>query len=100
LAPGELRQDLGGDLLELIPLLGDITDRIQQEVRAAGLPEALELLQALRGGSDHAVLGRERAEVLGVAGREPLDPLLPRGLVVAAEGDERRMRRAEAVQRP
>src|SRR6266542_6988538 len=84
LARGERGQDLGGDPLELIPLLGGVTDRIQQEVGAAGRPEALELLQALRGRPDHAVLGREGAEVLGVAGREPLDPSLPCGLVVAA----------------
>src|SRR5262249_29904069 len=68
-------------------------------VLAAGRPEAFELLQAIVGTADHAVLLRQRTEVLRVAARESLDPRLARGLVVTAHRDEREMRGDAATHR-
>ena len=51
-----------------------IADRVHHEVVAAGAREALELLGALLGRADDAVLARERPEVLRVAPRSGSAP--------------------------
>src|SRR5687767_1401176 len=96
----EAGQDVGGYALELLALLLGLADGVDDDVVAAGRAEPLDLLGALLGGADDAVLLRERLEVLGVALREELHPGRLRRLVVAADGDEGQMRGREVIELP
>ena len=95
----ELRKDLRSKGLDLLRLVGRVADRVEHEVGAAGLDKALELLSALVRRADDAVLLRERAEVLGVALREPVDPDALGALVVLAERDEGQVALRESFER-
>src|SRR2546426_5761230 len=95
----ETWHDLGGDRLDLRPLLLDLDDGIHEEVAAAHLDEALELLGALGWSADDPVTLRQRGEVLGVTAAQEPDPRGLRRLVVRPHGDEGQMRGREPVQR-
>src|SRR5438309_8911618 len=94
----EKREHLGREALDLLALLGGGTDRIQDDVVAAGGAEALDRLGTLLGGADDPVLPREGLEVLRVALRERLGPHGLGRLVIAAHGDEGQVCRGEALQ--
>src|SRR5256714_5311477 len=96
----EKRQHLGREALDLLALLGGGTDRIQDDVVAAGGAEALDRLRTLRGGADDPVLSREGLEVLRVTLCERLGPHGLGRLVVAAHGDEREVRGGEMGEVP
>src|SRR4029077_20510297 len=87
------------NLLELVLRVVVVTDRAHHEIGAARVDESLELLGALGGGADDAILPRERSEVLRVALAQEPDPRLPRLFVVGADGDEGQVRVDEAVER-
>src|SRR5438093_9471827 len=89
----ESRDDLGGDRLELGPLVPRLADRAHDEVGAAGGAEPLELLGALLGRSDHSVPLGEGLEVLRVAAAEHAHPRALRGFEIAADRDEDQVRR-------
>src|SRR5438045_3087002 len=91
----EKREHLGREALDLLALLGGGTDRIQDDVVAAGGAEALDRLGTLPGGADDPVLPGEGLEVLRVPLRERLGPHGLGRLVVAAHGDEREVRGGE-----
>src|SRR5262249_23092598 len=84
----ELGKELCRESLELLGFVGGVADGVENEVRAAGLNEALELLRALGGRADDAVLPGEGAEILGVALGEACYPHPLGALVVAAHRDE------------
>ena len=96
---GEPREHLGGDLLELPLGVLVVADGVHDEVGAAGVHEALELLRALRRRPDDAVAAGEGPEVLRVALAEQAHPGVARALVVVADGDEGEVRVDEAVER-
>src|SRR5207247_8023978 len=95
----KLRHDLGREALDLLALFGGRADRIEDDVVAAGRAESLELLGALLGRADDAVLARERLEVLRVALGERRRPRRLGRFPVAAHGDEGQVRGGEAVER-
>src|SRR3990172_5325326 len=88
----EVGENLRGQALQLLGLVGHLRDRVQDEVAAAGLDEALDLLDALGRRPDEAIPLRQRAEILVVALGEPLHPRGLRRLVILADGDERQVR--------
>src|SRR5439155_25763154 len=95
----ELRKNLRGERLDLPRLVGRVADGVEHEIGTAGLDETLELLRALIGRADDAVLLGERPKILGVALREPVDPHALGALVVLAERDEGQVPLREAVER-
>ena len=77
-APGaQQRQDVGGDPLDLIALVLGIADGVGDHVVAAGGLEARDLLGALLGRADDAVLAGQRLEVLRVPPGQGLRPTPP-----------------------
>src|SRR5438309_10610680 len=91
----EKREHLGREALDLLALLGGGTDRIQDDVVAAGGAEALDRLGTLLGGAEDPVFPREGLEVLRVPLRERLGPHGLGRLVVTAHGDEGEVRGGE-----
>src|SRR5262245_30400290 len=94
----ERRHHLGREAFDLLALSGGGTDRIQDDVVAAGGAKALELLGALLRRADDAVLARQGLEVLRVALRQRLGPNGLGGFPVTADRDEGEVRCREAVQ--
>src|SRR5438552_12069654 len=87
----EKREHLGREALDLLALLGGGTDRIQDDVVAAGGAEALDRLGTLLGGADDPVFPRGGLEVLRETLRERLGPPGLGRPVAAAPGDEPRV---------
>src|SRR5512145_2100945 len=97
--PAETRKDVGREGLQLLALGPGIPDGIDDEVPAASLAEPLDVLGALLGGPDHAVLAGQGREVLRVAATEVLDPRRPRPRVVPADRHERQVGGRESLER-
>src|SRR5215469_15528498 len=94
----ERRHHLGREAFDLLALSGGGTDRIQDDVVAAGGAETLELLGALLRRADDAVLARQGLEVLRIALRQRLGPHRLRGFPVTPDRDEGQVPCREAVE--
>src|SRR5438552_4671953 len=95
----EAGDDVGRDALELVALVLGLADGVEDDVGAAGVAEARELLGALLGRADDPVLAGQRLEVLGVALGQVRRPHGLGRLPVAPEGDERQVAELEARER-